>query len=94
MVSARFYTILLVITINNFLLISSAPLERPIIGASKLLQGVKGNLFSGSGTFYKVGSGSCGEYDTDSELVVAVNKAQMENGMYNHVKTYKCLIHL
>lgn len=47
---------------------------------SRLLKGVKAKLFSGTGTFYEVGSGSCGEYDTDDELVVAVNKAQMQNG--------------
>ncbi|KAK4519513.1 Fructose-2,6-bisphosphatase [Mucor velutinosus] len=81
MVSARFYTsaFFLVIAFNHFLFVCTAPLERRIIGASKLLR-VKGKLFSGSGTYYKVGSGSCGEHDTDSELVVAVNKAQMGNG--------------
>ncbi|KAI8061299.1 hypothetical protein BDF21DRAFT_321932, partial [Thamnidium elegans] len=36
--------------------------------------------FSGSGTFYEVGSGSCGESDSDSDLVVAVNFDQMKNG--------------
>ncbi|KAL9559845.1 hypothetical protein MBANPS3_000225 [Mucor bainieri] len=82
MVSIRFYatTLFLAIAFNHFLLVSTAPLERRILGASKLLQGVKGKLFSGSGTYYEVGSGSCGEHDTDSELVVAVNKAQMDNG--------------
>ena len=83
MVSTRLYTttiFFLVIAINHFQLVSTAPLERRIIGASKLLQDVKGKLFSGSGTYYKVGSGSCGEHDTDSELVVAMNKAQMDNG--------------
>lgn len=83
MVSTRFYTatlFFLIIAINQFLLVSTAPLERRIIGASELLQDVKGKLFSGSGTYYEVGSGSCGEHDTDSELVVAMNKAQMDNG--------------
>lgn len=81
MASTRFYTsVFLIIAFSHFLFVSTAPLERRIIGASKLLQGVKGKLFSGSGTYYQVGSGSCGEHDTDSELVVAVNKAQMENG--------------
>ncbi|GAN09626.1 riboflavin aldehydeforming enzyme [Mucor ambiguus] len=82
MVSTRFYTttFFLVITINHFLFVSTAPLERRIIRASKLLEGVEGKLFSGSGTYYKVGSGSCGERDTDNELVVAMNKAQMDNG--------------
>jgi hypothetical protein len=55
--------------------IQAAPL---LGGAHKLLKGVK--LFSGVGTFYQVGSGSCGESDADSEMVVAMNKAQMENG--------------
>jgi hypothetical protein len=51
----------------------------PLLGAPhKLLKGVK--LFSGIGTFYQVGTGSCGETATDSEMVVAMNKVQMENG--------------
>ncbi|KAF1805025.1 RlpA-like double-psi beta-barrel-protein domain-containing protein-containing protein, partial [Mucor lusitanicus] len=45
--------------------------------------------FSGSGTYYEVGSGSCGERDTDSDLVVAVNKAQMDNGSNPNVNP-KC----
>lgn len=69
----------IILFLNNFWFISSAPLENRGLG-SRLLKGVKAKLFSGLGTFYEVGSGSCGEYDTDSDLVVAVNKAQMENG--------------
>lgn len=97
MVSTRLYTttaLFLVIAINHFVFVSTAPLERRIIGASKLLQGVKGKLFSGSGTYYEVGSGSCGERDTDSDLVVAVNKAQMDNGNVECVpKQLACLTH-
>ncbi|KAG2204143.1 uncharacterized protein EV154DRAFT_471911 [Mucor mucedo] len=59
--------------------IACSPLETRGLG-SRLLRGVKATLFSGAGTFYEVGSGSCGEYDTDDMLVVAVNKAQMQNG--------------
>lgn len=66
--------------LNSIWLVSSAPLQSRGLG-SKLLKGVKGTkLFSGLGTFYEVGSGSCGEFDTDSDLVVAVNKEQMANG--------------
>ncbi|KAG1007052.1 hypothetical protein G6F26_013842 [Rhizopus arrhizus] len=36
--------------------------------------------FSGKGTYYDVGRGSCGESDDDSEMVVAVNVNQMNNG--------------
>ncbi|KAI8643693.1 RlpA-like double-psi beta-barrel-protein domain-containing protein-containing protein [Parasitella parasitica] len=80
MVTIRFYAILLILAANNILFASTAPLDRRMLKASKLLKGVKGKLFSGSGTYYQVGSGSCGTYDTNSELVVAVNKAQMDNG--------------
>ncbi|KAI8889234.1 hypothetical protein K501DRAFT_171428 [Backusella circina FSU 941] len=45
--------------------------------------------YSGKGTFYNVGLGSCGDLDTDDELVVAVNKAQMDNGA-NPNKNPKC----
>ena len=58
--------------------VNAAPLNPRGIG---LLNKVKGSkLFSGLGTFYEVGSGSCGELDSDSDLVVAVNQAQMANG--------------
>lgn len=33
--------------------------------------------FSGDGTFYTVGLGSCGETNSDSELVAALNAPQM-----------------
>ncbi|KAI7871271.1 RlpA-like double-psi beta-barrel-protein domain-containing protein-containing protein [Spinellus fusiger] len=36
--------------------------------------------FSGDGTFYTVGLGSCGTDDSDSELVAALNAPQMSNG--------------
>ncbi|KAI8064478.1 RlpA-like double-psi beta-barrel-protein domain-containing protein-containing protein [Gongronella butleri] len=32
------------------------------------------------GTYYATGMGSCGESDNDDELVVALNKEQMDNG--------------
>ena len=38
------------------------------------------NFFLGQSTYYEVGPGSCGEYDNNSELVVALNKDQMNNG--------------
>lgn len=38
------------------------------------------NFFLGQSTYYEVGTGSCGEYDNNSELVVALNKDQMNNG--------------
>lgn len=59
----------------------AAPIERRFNGPHKLLKGlVKGKLFSGAGTYYELGLGSCGEFDTDSDMVVAVNEAQMHNG--------------
>ncbi|KAI9277619.1 hypothetical protein BY458DRAFT_504612 [Sporodiniella umbellata] len=36
--------------------------------------------FKGKGTYYDVGAGSCGKTDYDSEMVVAINKEQMDNG--------------
>lgn len=66
-------------------LISAVPIERRRFnGPHKQIKGLasKGKLFSGAGTFYEVGSGSCGEFDTDSDLVVAVNQAQMKNGKF------------
>ncbi|KAI8969827.1 hypothetical protein BDB01DRAFT_751034 [Pilobolus umbonatus] len=42
---------------------------------------VKAKLFAGIGTFYDVGSGSCGETDTNTEFVVAMNSIQMKNGV-------------
>ncbi|KAI8067665.1 uncharacterized protein B0P05DRAFT_552468 [Gilbertella persicaria] len=61
---------------------STAPtLDRRLLGAHRLLKGDKKiKTFTGLGTHYDVGSGSCGEFDTNSDLVVAVNKAQMQNG--------------
>lgn len=81
MVLARFYIILLVVAINSFLLISSAPLERRRKKGEVSKQPKGAKQFSGVGTFYYVGSGSCGKRDKDTELVVAMNKAQMDNGM-------------
>lgn len=79
----------LLFLLNSIWLVSSAPLLNRGLG-SKLLNGVKGTkLFSGLGTFYEVGSGSCGEFDTDSDLVVAVNKEQMANGTYVNVYNFK-----
>lgn len=68
---------------SQILLISSAPLLEDRGLGSRLLKGVqKSKLFSGLGTFYEIGLGSCGEQDSDSDLVVALNKAQMANGTY------------
>ncbi|ORX48551.1 hypothetical protein DM01DRAFT_1260872, partial [Hesseltinella vesiculosa] len=36
--------------------------------------------FDGIATYYGPGVGSCGEMDTDEELVVALNQPQMNNG--------------
>lgn len=52
--------------------------KRGFLGATRLIKGVV--KYSGLGTFYEPGSGSCGEYNVDKDLVVAVNKAQMQNG--------------
>ncbi|KAI9364087.1 hypothetical protein BD770DRAFT_406889 [Pilaira anomala] len=60
----------------------SAPLILQRRGRPQKGVRVNGKNFSGSGTFYdvEVGSGSCGDYDSSADLVVAVNKAQMANG--------------
>ncbi|OAD68594.1 hypothetical protein PHYBLDRAFT_103777, partial [Phycomyces blakesleeanus NRRL 1555(-)] len=36
--------------------------------------------FSGDGTFYAVGLGSCGTDDGNTDLVAALNAPQMQNG--------------
>ncbi|KAI9477793.1 MAG: RlpA-like double-psi beta-barrel-protein domain-containing protein-containing protein [Benjaminiella poitrasii] len=36
--------------------------------------------YSGDGTYYDVGLGSCGWTNSDSEMIVALNHVQMENG--------------
>ncbi|KAI9266804.1 RlpA-like double-psi beta-barrel-protein domain-containing protein-containing protein, partial [Phascolomyces articulosus] len=41
---------------------------------------VVGKKFKGDGTYYAPGLGSCGEVDTDSDLVVAMNPYWMSNG--------------
>ncbi|KAJ2963855.1 hypothetical protein NQZ79_g1147 [Umbelopsis isabellina] len=38
--------------------------------------------FSGDGTFYTVGLGSCGKTDSDSDLVAALNAPQMGDNKY------------
>ncbi|KAI9489692.1 hypothetical protein BDB00DRAFT_876125 [Zychaea mexicana] len=45
-----------------------------------MLDKIKGDALSGVGTYYNAGPGSCGETDTNDELVVAINKPQMHNG--------------
>ncbi|KAI8089466.1 RlpA-like double-psi beta-barrel-protein domain-containing protein-containing protein [Halteromyces radiatus] len=40
------------------------------------------SIFSGDGTFYTVGLGSCGKTNTDSELVVALSSSLMAKGKY------------
>lgn len=39
-----------------------------------------GTQYDGIGTYYDTGMGSCGKKDTNDELIVAINKAQMGNG--------------
>ncbi|KAI8149452.1 hypothetical protein BJV82DRAFT_505173 [Fennellomyces sp. T-0311] len=45
-----------------------------------MLDQIKGAAFDGIGTYYNPGPGSCGQTDTDDELVVAINRPQMHNG--------------
>ncbi|KAI7854421.1 hypothetical protein BDC45DRAFT_508331 [Circinella umbellata] len=44
------------------------------------IDSISGDTSSGIGTFYDAGPGSCGETDSNDELVVAINKPQMHNG--------------
>lgn len=39
-----------------------------------------GSTYSGDGTWFNLGLGSCGQTNTDSELVAALNAPQMKNG--------------
>ncbi|KAI8992409.1 RlpA-like double-psi beta-barrel-protein domain-containing protein-containing protein [Pilobolus umbonatus] len=41
--------------------------------------------FSGIGTYYDVGSGSCGSVDSNSQLVVALSSLVMKNVLIYHV---------
>ncbi|CAO3701962.1 unnamed protein product [Rhizopus stolonifer] len=61
-----------------FTLTSSAALPN-LLNPNTLKNKLK--LFTGLSTYYEVGPGSCGEYDDDSELVVALNIEQMNNGL-------------
>lgn len=51
----------------------------PLLGADNLIKEMKGKLFSGKGTFYEVGPGSCGQSNSNAAKVVALNLAQMGN---------------
>lgn len=42
----------------------------------------RGASYSGQGTFYTVGLGSCGQTSTDSQLVAALSKNLMASGKY------------
>ncbi|CDH60010.1 hypothetical protein RO3G_09000 [Lichtheimia corymbifera JMRC:FSU:9682] len=44
------------------------------------LDSLPGTQYDGTGTYYDTGVGSCGKKDTNDELIVAINKAQMGNG--------------
>ncbi|GAA5810056.1 hypothetical protein MFLAVUS_003474 [Mucor flavus] len=39
-----------------------------------------GTVYSGDGTWFDIGLGSCGQVNTDDELVAALNAPQMMNG--------------
>ncbi|KAI7862547.1 hypothetical protein BDF14DRAFT_1854430 [Spinellus fusiger] len=41
---------------------------------------IRSRPFNGPGTYYTVGPGSCGETNSDTEMVVAMNTIQMDNG--------------
>ena len=48
------------------------------------IDSMSGSTSSGTGTFYDTGPGSCGETDSNDDLVVAINKPQMHNGNNNN----------
>ncbi|KAG0180710.1 hypothetical protein DFQ29_000109 [Apophysomyces sp. BC1021] len=62
------------------LCVQGAPIQRRG-AATDVLATVKGTLFFGVATYYDVGPGSCGHTNKNNELVVALNKAQMNNGI-------------
>ncbi|KAI7879917.1 hypothetical protein K492DRAFT_130797 [Lichtheimia hyalospora FSU 10163] len=51
-----------------------------ILRKRESLDSLPGTQYDGIGTYYNTGVGSCGKKDTNDELVVAINKAQMGNG--------------
>jgi hypothetical protein len=44
--------------------------------------------FSGKGSYYNVGPGTCGDFADDSPMVVAVNTVQLNNGKENRKRLY------
>lgn len=70
--------VILIATLCSLSSVSAAPSHNSIGNGRQSSRRIK--RFWGLGTYYEVGSGSCGEYDNDSELVVALNRDQMANG--------------
>lgn len=62
-----------------FLLVLSSSSSSALPGLEKRSTS-KQDMYHGIGTYYDAGPGSCGQLDTDDEMVVAVNKPQMHNG--------------
>ncbi|KAG0741852.1 hypothetical protein G6F57_004157 [Rhizopus arrhizus] len=44
--------------------------------------------FSGKGSYYNVGPGTCGDFADDSPMVVAVNTVQLNNGASPYLITH------
>ncbi|CEG83976.1 hypothetical protein RMATCC62417_17836 [Rhizopus microsporus] len=71
-------TVILIVALCSLSSVSAAPSHNSIGNGRQSFRRIK--RFWGLSTYYEVGSGSCGEYDNDSELVVALNRDQMANG--------------
>ena len=68
----------------NFIYVLAAPLEHRALGVRRHhKESKKKRYFEGSGTHYdtSAGVGSCGEFDSNDDSVVALNSAEMNNGI-------------
>ncbi|KAH8555697.1 RlpA-like double-psi beta-barrel-protein domain-containing protein-containing protein [Umbelopsis sp. PMI_123] len=69
--------ILLAVLISYVMAAPAGPVERRSGSGSG-----SGSGFTGDGTYYTVGLGSCGQTNSDSQLVAALNAPQMGNNKY------------
>lgn len=74
--AGRSFLILVVPLLLLCLLVNAAPIELVEFSSSSLEK----RAFSGEGTWYTPGLGSCGWENKENEMVAALNSAQMANG--------------
>ncbi|CAO3618862.1 unnamed protein product [Cunninghamella echinulata] len=89
--SSLLLLLLLCLTLTTTL-VTSAPVDRKKNKknskdgkeiAKDILNKVKDSIvdyFDGEGTYYEVGTGSCGKQNNDNDMIVALNNSQMKNG--------------